>query len=92
VSWAHTMQRLEPWCAWSYAIEAQLTNDPAARRAALLKAMYLDPLSPRLKGLPDPDLEWATNQLKSGNPFLQPYHSTPDASQRTASIFPRNSP
>lgn len=84
VTWAHTMQRLEPWCAWSYSIEAELTDDPTARRAALLKAMYLDPLSSRLKALPSADLDWARTQLKSGNPFLQPNNPAQDANQRTA--------
>jgi hypothetical protein len=71
VTWSHVMQRLQPWTAWAYAIEAELADDPAARRAALVKAMFLDPLSPRLKAMSTADVNWARTQLSNGNPFLQ---------------------
>lgn len=69
VTWAHLFQ-LQPWSAWAYAIEAELAEDPAARRVALVKAQFLDPLSPRLKSISTADMEYAKAQLSKGNPFL----------------------
>jgi hypothetical protein len=73
VNWSHLMQQLEPWSSWAYAIEAELADDPDARRAALVKAMFLDRHSPRLSSIPAADLDWARAQLKDGNPFLRPH-------------------
>jgi hypothetical protein len=42
--WAHSFQHLQPWAAWAYVMEAELTVDDAARREALVKALFLDPL------------------------------------------------
>jgi hypothetical protein len=87
VLWAHSMQRLQPWSAWAYAMEAELADDHAARRAALVKAMFLDALSPRLSSIPAADLDWARIQLKDGNPFIRRSAVSKDASQQTASIW-----
>lgn len=85
VNWSHSMQQLEPWSAWPYAMEAELVDDADARRSALVKAMFLDPLSPRLSSMPAADLDWARVQLKDGNPFVRPHSPSRTANQRTAS-------
>jgi hypothetical protein len=88
VTWSHTMQRLQPWSAWAYTIEAELADDPAARRVALVKALFLDPLSPRLSSTPASDLDWARQQLKDdGNPFVHPHRASEEANQRTTSAL-----
>jgi len=70
LTWCRSMQRLEPWAAWAYTIEVELSEDPAQRRAALVKAMFLDSQSPRLKSVSDADVVWARGELAHGNPFL----------------------
>lgn len=81
--WAHRFQHLQPWSAWAYVIEAELTTDVAARREALVKALFLDPLSKRLKTMPEAELAIARKALRErGNPFVQRTESvnrmTPD--------------
>jgi hypothetical protein len=69
------MRQTNPWIAWPYTITVELTNDPVERRSALVKALFLDPLSPRLKGVSRADLEYARSQLRNGNPFLHPHQN-----------------
>jgi hypothetical protein len=70
--WAHTFQHLQPWAAWAYVMEAELTVDVAARREALMKALFLDPLSERLKTMPEAELAIARKALhERGNPFAR---------------------
>jgi hypothetical protein len=70
--WARNFQLLQPWAAWAYVIEAELTADIAARREALVKALFLDPLSQRLKAIPDAELAIAKKALhERGNPFAR---------------------
>jgi hypothetical protein len=70
--WARIFQHLQPWAAWAYVIEAELTADTAARREALVKALFLDPLSQRLKAIPDAELAIAKKALhERGNPFAR---------------------
>jgi hypothetical protein len=53
-------------------VEAELTVDVAARREALVKALFLDPLSQRLKTMPEAELAIATRTLhEPGNPFAR---------------------
>ena len=83
--WAHNYQHLQPWSAWAYIIEAGLTTDVAARREALVKALFLDPLSPRLKSMPEAELAIARKALhERGNPFARRVESVnqmiPDSS------------
>ncbi|MGH8143990.1 MAG: hypothetical protein ACREU2_15925, partial [Steroidobacteraceae bacterium] len=75
LSYVHLMQRLQPWAAWAYAIEAELSTDPQARMSALVKGLFLDPLSPRLLALPAAELARARAALRSGNPFVRPQPS-----------------
>jgi hypothetical protein len=77
VTWAHTLQTLEPWAAWAYAIEAELNGDAESRRSALVRALFLDPLSPRLKAIPAAELEQAKSRLRDGNPFLPQKSAVP---------------
>ena len=58
-------------------------------RAALVKAMFLDPLSPRLKSIPTADTDWARTQLAGGDPFLQSDRRVRDVTQHTASANAR---
>ncbi len=70
--WAHRFQQLQPWAAWAYVMEAELTVDVAVRREALIKALFLDPLSQRLKTMPEADLAIARKALhERGNPFAR---------------------
>jgi hypothetical protein len=69
--WAHSFQHLQPWAAWAYVMEAELTGDPAARSDALVKALFLDPLSQRLKAMPEAEMAVAREALrKRANPFV----------------------
>jgi hypothetical protein len=72
VSWAHTFQTMQPWAAWAYAMEAELTDNTARREAALEKALFLDPLSPRLRAIPAEQLRRAKSRLGTGSPFHLP--------------------
>jgi hypothetical protein len=76
VSWARTVQTLQPWTAWAYAIEAELAENAAQRSAVLDKAYFLDPLSPRLRAIPAAELEQAQRRISSGgSPFKLPSNS-----------------
>jgi hypothetical protein len=76
VSWAHTVQTLQPWTAWAYAMEAELAETAAQRSAVLDKAYFLDPLSPRLRAIPAAELEQARRRISSGgSPFKLPSNS-----------------
>jgi hypothetical protein len=72
VRWAHTFQTLQPWAAWAYAMEAELTDNTAQRQAMLTKALFLDPLSPRLRAIPAEQLKQAKSRLGGGSPFVLP--------------------
>ena len=91
--WAHNYQHLQPWSAWAYIIEAELTTDVAARREALVKALFLDPLSPRLKSMPEAELAIARKALhERGNPFARRVESVnqmiPDSSPISLAALP----
>lgn len=62
-------QKIQPWEGWAYAQEAALTSDAQARKAAVLKARYLDRNSERLKRLPKSELNEADAILKKSPPF-----------------------
>ncbi|HWX33018.1 MAG TPA: hypothetical protein VNZ53_37010 [Steroidobacteraceae bacterium] len=82
VRWAHSFQRLQPWAAWAYVVEAKLSVDSSARRTALVRALFLDPLSPRLNAIPDAELVAAREELRKGNPFVR----RTDANPRTVAL------
>ena len=72
VRWSHIFQTLQPWAAWAYAMEAELTDNAAQRKATLVKALFLDPLSPRLRAIPAEQIKQAKSRLGSGSPFVLP--------------------
>jgi hypothetical protein len=69
IEWAQVCQKTKPWHAWSYAMEAKLSNDSPARRRAIAMAHYLDPLSDRLATLPKSVIEAAVSEFARTNPF-----------------------
>lgn len=49
LDWARKVQKILPYKAWAYAVEAQYATDAKARKRALVMALYLDPRSTRLR-------------------------------------------
>ena len=71
LTWAKKMQKIQPWFAWAYATEAQLTTNGNDRRRAMAMAYYLDKNSERLASLPQADIEAAVKEFANRNPFLR---------------------
>lgn len=71
LEWARTYQRLQPWHAWAYAIEAKLSPDVRARRRAIAMAHYLDPGSERISRLAPSEVRAALKEFAGRNPFLR---------------------
>ena len=71
LEWARLCQKSQPWHAWAYAMEANLSEDSPARRRAIAMAHYLDPYSERLNTLPSSTVEAATVAFGNANPFRQ---------------------
>jgi hypothetical protein len=71
LEWARLCQQSQPWHAWAYAMEANLSDDSPARRRAIAMAHYLDPNSERLNTLPISTVEAATVAFGNTNPFRQ---------------------
>lgn len=69
LDWARSNEAVEPWYAWSYAMEAHLTKDPKDRQRAIAMLHYLDPKSERLAEFKKSEVEAAAKGL--ANPFLQ---------------------
>jgi hypothetical protein len=69
LKWCRFVQRAMPWTSWAYTFEVSLTPDPTTRRRSLVKALFLDPQSPRLKSIPADELKSARAQLENNNPF-----------------------
>lgn len=69
LEWARQNQRIQPTQAWSYAVEAQYSNNPNEANRALALALYLDPLSPRLVRIDEKRKAAARTWLKSNKPF-----------------------
>jgi hypothetical protein len=70
VDWARKYERIVPWEAWAYAVEAQYSKDPVAANRALALTLYLDPRSPRIAQTSPARLDAARAWLKANNPFL----------------------
>jgi hypothetical protein len=71
IDWVRRYRQAQPFAAWAYAMDAALTADPTARRQPLVIALYLDPLSPHLKGIQPAEITAARVELAEGNPFLR---------------------
>lgn len=69
LEWAKDYQSVQPMSAWAYAIEYQYEANPTARTRALAMTLYLDPLSERIKGTSEADIEKARAWLAANNPF-----------------------
>jgi tetratricopeptide (TPR) repeat protein len=67
---ARPLRRLEPAFAFSHALVAFLSDDPAERTEALAAALYLDPGSRWATEVPAPVMQAARDLLRrEGNPF-----------------------
>jgi len=69
LDWARKYQRLQPWQAWAYSMEAVLAPAPEDRRRALAIALYLDRGSERLRSVPRQEREAAAKWFEQNNPF-----------------------
>ncbi len=71
VEWAQIHQRLQPWFAWAYAVEAKYTKSDTDRVRALALALYLDKNSERISGFTKAEKATALKWLEKNNPFLK---------------------
>lgn len=71
LNWAKKTQRVRPWHAWAYAMEAKLTENQDDRRKALGAALYLDKHSERLKAFSKQERLEAAKAFERSNPFLE---------------------
>lgn len=69
LTWARQTSLAEPYVAWPHAMLAQYSASGAAREAALGMALYLDPLSSRLRNVPEIEKQRAQSAFKRQNPF-----------------------
>jgi hypothetical protein len=67
--WARVHQRIQPMMSWAYAMEAKHAADGAERLRALGIALYLDPRSERIAGLPEDLKRRARQDFERNNPF-----------------------
>lgn len=70
LDWARKTQQMQPWFAWSYALEAKHASSATDRRIAIAKAHYLDSNSQRLAKLPAAEVSAAVKEQAGRNPFL----------------------
>jgi hypothetical protein len=78
LAWARANQSLNPWYAWPHAMVAKHSRDPQERQRAIAMAHYLDPKSEHLSALDNKEIEAATNDFATMNPFLRPGRSKGD--------------
>ena len=69
LAWSQKVQRIMPFKAWPYAVEAQLVEDDETRMSALGMALLLDPQSTRLRDFSESDKERARRHIETRNPF-----------------------
>ena len=69
LGWARQHQRIQPMMSWAYALEAKHAADGAQRVRALGIALYLDPRSERIAGLPEDLKRRARQDFEKNNPF-----------------------
>jgi hypothetical protein len=85
LNWVRDYRRAQPIMAWAYAVEAELASSPAERETALLAALYLDPLSPRLRMIPAEELSAARQRLSEQGP---PFRSSRPAHKSSSALNP----
>jgi hypothetical protein len=76
--WARQHQRIQPMMSWAYAMEAKHMVDGPERLRALGIALYLDPRSERIAGLPEDLKRKARQAFERNNPF-DPKQAKPGA-------------
>lgn len=69
LDWVKKLQKIEPWHAWAYAMEATLAADAQDRRRAIAMAHYLDPKSTRLSSFDKAEIEAAVKAFGGANSF-----------------------
>jgi hypothetical protein len=83
LDWAKLHQRILPWFAWAYAVEAKYAASDADRLRALAIALYLDRNSERLADVPETEKARARKWLEQNNPFLK-YRNDPGVAEKSA--------
>jgi hypothetical protein len=76
LEWAKLHQRILPWFAWAYAVEAKYTASEEDRLRALAITLYLDKNSERIADIPETEKAKARKWLEKNNPFLK-YRENP---------------
>jgi hypothetical protein len=72
LDWVRRYETIEPWHAWSFAVEARLVPDGERRQYAIAMAHYLDPGSERLSTFSAAEIDAAVKAQAASNPFLAP--------------------
>ncbi len=76
LGWARSVEVMDPWYAWPYALDAKLSSDGAARRHAIAMAYYLDKGSHWLAAVPWRQVESAVRESAGRNPFRHRRNNT----------------
>ena len=76
IDWAEKNQKNQPWFAWAYAMEAELSSNPLERKRAIAMANYLDPESERLGKIAKKERAVAVREFAGMNPFMIKSHSS----------------
>lgn len=69
LDWAKKHQKIQPWFAWAYAMEAALSNNKSDRAHAIAMAAYLDPQSEMLSRIQKQERDASIKAFKGPNPF-----------------------
>jgi hypothetical protein len=83
LEWAKLHQRILPWFAWAYAVEAKYATSDADRLRALAIALYLDKNSERIADIPETEKARARKWLEQNNPFLK-FRDDPGVVEKSA--------
>ena len=70
LEWAKIYQRIYPYQAWAYAVEARYTTSDSDRMKALAITLYLDKNSNRISKFSSAEKKEALKWLEKNNPFL----------------------
>lgn len=70
ISLAKTYQKIMPYWAWAYAVEAKYASPGPERTRALALTLYLDKKSERISGIPESEKAAALKWFEKNNPFL----------------------
>lgn len=70
LDWAKKNQVFQPWFAWSYAMEANLSDSKEERGRSVAMAYYLDPKSEMLEKVSKQERDGAVMAFSGRNPFI----------------------